>query len=171
MKWKGKLIDYVFEELKKDIEWEKISERILTDSTIGIHLAVFNEPFMALIFKGEKRIESRFSINQISPFMKVSKGDIVILKSSGGPVAGVFLVGEVFFFSSLNKTKLKEIERNYGRQICAHYDPKFWTVREVTKFATLMRIEKLKALTPVKIEKKDRMAWCVLRQGFISVLL
>ncbi len=171
MKWKGKLIDYIFEEIKKDAGWEKTSERILVDPTIGVHLAIFNEPFLALIYKGEKKIESRFSINQVGPFMRISKGDIVILKSSGGPVTGIFLAGDVKFFSNLNKVKLKEIEKNYGAKICSHYDPNFWTTRSATKYASLIGVEKIKALTPFKIEKRDRTAWSILRESQNNLLL
>jgi len=171
MKWKGKLIDNIFGEIKKDPEWEKTSERILIDPTIGVHLAIFNEPFLALIYKGEKKIESRFSINQVAPFKKISKGDIVILKSSGGPVTGLFLAGDINFFTNLTKTKLKEIEKNYGKKICSHYDSNFWINRATTKYLTLIEVGKIKALTPFKIEKKDRTAWSILRQNQNNLLL
>ncbi|MCW3094144.1 MAG: hypothetical protein JWP81_5213 [Ferruginibacter sp.] len=171
MKWKGKLIDHIFEEIKKDSEWQKTSERILIDPTIGVHLAIFNEPFLALIYKGEKKIESRFSINQVAPFNKVSKGDVIILKSSGGPVTGIFLAGNVNFFSNLTKSKFKEIERLYGKKICAHYDSNFWINRALTKFVTLIEVDKIKALTPFRIEKKDRTAWSILRQSQNNLLL
>lgn len=171
MKWKGKLIDYIFEEIKKDPEWQKTSERILIDPTIGVHLAIFNEPFLALIYKGEKKIESRFSINQVGPFMKIAKGDIVILKSSGGPVTGLFLAGDVNFFSNLSKSKFKEIEKDYGRKICSHYDSNFWVTRARAKYVTLIEVVKVKALTPFKIEKKDRTAWSILRQSQNNLLL
>ena len=171
MKWKGKLIDNIFGEIKRDPEWEKTSERILIDPTIGVHLAIFNEPFLALIYKGEKKIESRFSINQVAPFMKISKGDIVILKSSGGPVTGLFLAGDVDFFTNLTRTKLKEIEKKYGKKICSHYDSNFWINRAATKYLTLIEVGKIKALTPFKIEKKDRTAWSILRQSQNNLLL
>lgn len=171
MKWKGKLIDHIFEEIKKDSEWQKTSERILIDPTIGVHLAIFNEPFLALIYKGEKKIESRFSINQVAPFNKVSKGDVIILKSSGGPVTGIFLAGNVNFFSNLTKAKIKEIEKLYSRKICAHYDSNFWVNRALTKFVTLIEVDKIKALTPFRIEKKDRTAWSILRQSQNNLLL
>lgn len=171
MKWKGKLIEHIFEEIKKDSAWEKTSERILVDPTIGVHLAIFNEPFLALVYKGEKKIESRFSINQIAPYMRVAKGDIIILKASGGPVTGVFLAGDVRFFANFNKTKLKELDKNYGKKICAHYDDNFWENRLSTKYATLIEVEKVKALTPFKIEKRDRLAWSILRQSQNNLLL
>lgn len=171
MKWKGKLIDSIYETLKEDSLWGGTAERILTDPHIGIHLAVFNEPFLALIYKGEKKIESRFSINQISPFNKIVKGDIVIMKSSGGPISGIFLAGEVYFFSNFSKEKAKEIEKKYGKSICTHYDPNFWASRTSMKYASLIKIEKLKALTPFKIEKKDRLAWSTIRLGYSHNLL
>jgi hypothetical protein len=171
MKWKGKLIDKIIKELQDDPIWSSTIERILTDVSIGIHLAVFNEPFLALIYKGEKTIESRFSINLISPYMKISKGDIVILKASGGPVTGVFLAGEILFFSALNKSKLKEMESLYANQICSKYDPDFWINRQNTNYATLIYIKNLRALDPFRIEKKDRTAWSVLRSAYVNALL
>lgn len=171
MKWKGKLIDHIFSEIRKDPEWEKTAERILVDPAIGVHLAIFNEPFLALIYKGEKKIESRFSINQVAPFMRINKGDIVILKSSGGPVTGLFLVGEVNFFTNLTATKFKMIEKDYGKKICSHYDPNFWINRAGTKYVTLIEVGKIKALSPFKIEKKDRTAWVILRQSQNNLLL
>ena len=51
MKWKSTLIDYIIEQLKDDAKWSNIIEEILIDPSIGIHLAVFNEPFLSLIYK------------------------------------------------------------------------------------------------------------------------
>lgn len=170
MKWKGKLIDHIFEEIKKDPEWQKTSERILVDPDIGVHLAIFNEPFLALVYKGEKKIESRFSINQVAPFKRIQKGDIVILKSSGGPVSGLFIAGEINFYSNLSKSKLKEIEKDFGKKICAHYDANFWVSRSDTRYVTLIEVGKIKALTPFKIDKKDRTAWAILRENQRNLL-
>src|ERR1035438_10228161 len=114
MKWKGKLINYFINELCNDSKWSNTVENVLTDPNVGIHLAIFTEPYLSLILKGEKKIESRFSINKISPFKKVAKGDVILLKESGGFVNGVFVAGDVIFYSNIDKIILKEIEMNYG---------------------------------------------------------
>jgi ASC-1-like (ASCH) protein len=138
MKWKGKLINYLIEQLKEDAQWENTIEKLLVDSSVGIHLAIFNEPFLSLVYNREKKIESRFSINKRSPYEKVKKGDVIILKESGGLVTGVFVAGEVKFFHLTNRKSLEAIEANFGKAICADYDPNFWRDKAKSKYATLI---------------------------------
>jgi ASC-1-like (ASCH) protein len=109
MKWKGKLINNIIEQLKDDSQWGNTIEKMLLDTSVGIHLAIFNEPFLSLVYSKEKKIESRFSMNKISPFEKVRKGDVIILKESGGLVNGVFVAGEVKFYQGLNKKFLNRL--------------------------------------------------------------
>lgn len=166
MKWKGKLINYVIEQLKDDSKWGNTIEKVLLDSSVRIHLAVFNEPFLSLVFNGKKKIESRFSMNKISPYKKIKKGDVVILKKSGGLVTGIFVAGNVKFFHKLNKSLMKQIETEYGELICSAYDKDFWKNRDRTNYASLIEVKKIKKLPPFKSDKKDRSGWSVLREEF-----
>jgi len=170
MKWKGKLINYIVEQLKDDSKWGSTIEKVLIDPSIGIHLAIFNEPFLSLIINGEKKMESRFSMNKISPFEKVKKGDVVILKESGGPVTGAFVAGEVLFFNNINRIVIDEIESEYGKAICSSYDKNFWKNRSKAKYGSLIEVKKIKIFTPFKSEKKDRSGWSVLRIGMTNTL-
>lgn len=170
MKWKDKLIKKLIDELNGESVKSDTLNHLMNNSKIGVHLAVFNEPFLALLYKGEKEIESRFSINKVSPFNKVSKNDVVILKSSGGPVSGFFIAGDVQFYSNLNNKKLNEIKRKFGKKICADYDPNFWTSRDGTNYATLIEVKNVTPLNPFKIEKKDRSAWSVLQESRQNLL-
>ncbi len=165
MKWKGKLVKYIIEQLKDDAKWENTVEKVLIDFSIGIHLAVFNEPFLSLVFNGKKKIESRFSRNKISPYGKIKKGDVVLLQESGGPVTGIFVAGDVRFFHKLNKEIIENIEFQYGELICSAADKDFWKNREGTNYASLIEVKKIKKLTPFKSEKRDRTGWSVLREG------
>ena len=164
MKWKGKLIKQFIGELKNDSQWSKLIEKVSNGSTVGVHLAVFNEPFLDLILSGEKKIESRFSINKIRPFMKVTKGDIIILKKSGGHVVGVFVAGKVKYFSKLSKTDIKKIEEEYGKLICSNYDKEFWKIRSKIQYASLIEIGRVKKVNPIRAEKKDRSGWSILQE-------
>lgn len=165
MKWKGKLINYIIEQLKDDSQWGNTIEKMLVDTSVGIHLAIFNEPFLSLIYTKEKKIESRFSINKISPFEKIRKGDVIILKESGGFVNGVFVAGEVKFYQGLNNKVIKQIEQAYGKEICSSYDKNFWTNRAKAKYASLIEVKKVKKISPFKSEKNDRSGWSILREG------
>jgi ASC-1-like (ASCH) protein len=170
MKWKDKLIDDVTEQLSIDLEWKWIVDKIGKGEEIGIHLAVFTEPFLTLVCNGEKKIESRFSQSKIAPFEKISKGDIVLMKESGGCVKAVFVVGEVKFYTYLNESRLKEIQANYGKFICSQYDSEFWESRAKANFATLIEIKQFKKLKPFYTKKSDRMAWSTLRLGYGNTL-
>lgn len=165
MKWKGKLIKNLIKELEKDFNKPHLHEKIVSnENSIGIHLAIFSEPYLSLIFRGEKTIESRFSKNKIGPYAKISKGDIVLMKKSGGPVIAYFIAGNVEYISNISKSKMKEIENNFGKQICTHYDCNFWKVREETNYITLIDIKRIKRINSILIEKRDRTGWVVLQQ-------
>jgi ASC-1-like (ASCH) protein len=164
MKWKDSLIKELKNELKDDMNWCKIVAEIEESRNVGVHLAIFNEPYLSLIYEGKKKIESRFSINKVSPYHKIYKGDIVVLKESGGFVTGLFLAGEVKYFSNLDISVLRNIEISYGDLICSQYSMDFWAMREKSNYATLINIAKVQKITPIKINKKDRNGWSVILQ-------
>lgn len=165
MKWKGKLINYVIRQLKNDTEWEDFLGKILIDYSVGIHLAIFNEPFLSLIYDGRKTIESRFSRNKISPFAKINKGDLILLKESGGFINGFAVAGNVRFYRNLNDKSKRDIEFLYGEKICTFYDKHFWENHVDAKYATLIEIEKIKRTIPFRCNKSDRRGWSIVREG------
>lgn len=165
MRWKDSLIEELKRELRNDKNWDSIRTKLEHNENIGIHLAIFNEPYLSLIFDGQKSIESRFSIKKISPYKKINSGDLVVLKKSGGPVMGIFIAGEIKFFNKLSENHWEYIEKKYGNLICTHYDSEFWSKRENTRYATLIDIENIKKLTPFKINKKDRSGWSLIHQN------
>lgn len=163
MKWKENLIE---ECLKLGAGGELTAEVLnkIQDRQCGIHIAIFVEPYIELVFSGEKTIESRFSMNQIAPFGKISEGDIVFVKRSGGDVEGYFIAKSVLFFSNLKPSRHIELEGLYGKKICTHVDSNFWADRQQARFLTLVEIT---SVTPVKgfsLSKNDRLSWIVVRQ-------
>ena len=91
-----------------------------------IHIAIMVEPYLSYILNGRKTIESRISQKKSSPFKKVERKDIVILKKSGGDIEAVFEAGEVSFFEQLNPKKYQKLKmpimikyavmRNFGKK-------------------------------------------------------
>ena len=63
-----------------------ISRNMMERQEGGLHLAVLKEPYLEFILKGEKTVESRFSIRRRAPYKRVEKGDVVILKQQSGNV-------------------------------------------------------------------------------------
>ena len=127
------------------------------------HLAILSPGWIELILSGDKTIESRFSKRRSAPFGKVSEGDVVFMKESGGLVKGAFRVGKVDTIEKLTYELRIAIDASFREQIFGtpyfteHYDK--W---KASKHATLIHIaETLEYNTPFAIEKRDPRAWVV----------
>lgn len=157
-------------QLRRDPEWSEQAE-LLVDKKVtnrSIHLAVFVAPFLEHILSGKKTVESRFSTVRFPPYGRVSRGDLVLLKESGGPVVGICEVGAAWFYR-LNGESWKTIRREFAAALCAE-DPEFWESREQAEFATLMYVSRAKRLQPVEWPKRDRRGWVVVRGGELGPL-
>lgn len=122
-----------------------------------IHIAIMVEPYLSYILNGKKTIESRISQKKSSPFKKVERKDIVILKKSGGDIEAVFEAGEVSFFEQLNPKKISEIKNAYNDKICG--DEEFWKKKEGSTYATLIEIKSLFICRNIKTTGKNRQSW------------
>lgn len=132
-------------------------------SGLGLHLAVFVEPYLQYVLDGKKTVESRFGIHRRPPFGHVREGDILLLKKSGGPVTGVCLVGQVWFYE-LDPKSWRKIKQEFAVSLCAQ-DPEFWHQRKAASFATLMLIKEVHTVAPFDIPKKDRRGWVMLNDS------
>ncbi|MBA3831711.1 MAG: ASCH domain-containing protein [Chthoniobacterales bacterium] len=130
---------------------------------VGIHVAVFVEPFLGFVLNGKKTVESRFSLTRRAPFKQVDVGDLVLLKKSGGPIVGSCRVAQTWFYV-IDPASWTQIRREFAQAICAQ-DSTFWIERAHAKYATLLRIDDVHALPPVKFAKKDRRGWVVIRRS------
>ena len=65
------------------------TRKLTMDTPVQVHLAVMVEPYLSRVLDGSKTIESRFSRKKIAPWGRVSSGDVVVLKKSGGGFAAV----------------------------------------------------------------------------------
>jgi hypothetical protein len=124
-----------------------------------IHLAVFVEPFLGYILDGTKTVESRFSINQCAPYGKVSPGDAILVKKSGGPIVAVARVQTIWSYQ-IDNTTLAVIRNEFAQAIRAT-DDDFWEQRHSSNYATLMLIDHVLTIKPVAWKKNDRRGWVV----------
>lgn len=150
-----------------DVFWFDILSNALADaSPLGIHLAIFNEPYLEYLLVGRKTVESRFGVHRCAPYGKVAPHDLIFLKRSSGPIVGVCTITDVWFYS-LNPKSWQRIRTEFTDALCAQ-DPEFWLHRKSASFATLMQIGKVKRLAPIEFPKKDRRGWVVLRSTLNS---
>ena len=170
MKWKDKLINDIENYLKDDKDWSTVFSDAINVKGNNIHLAVFNEPFLTMIFIGIKTVESRFSLNKVAPFGKIARGDIVLMKENGGPVVGFFVIDWFLHYTNINADKLTKIERLFRGKIGWVENENFLKMKETSKFLTLIGIGNIKRIDGLETTKKDRLAWTVLKMGFRNTL-
>jgi hypothetical protein len=170
MKWKDKLIKDIISSIKETSEEARHLKDLLLKDTANIHLAVFSEPYLSLIFSREKTMESRFSINRVIPYRKVFPHDIVLIKKTGGDILGFLIVKDVWYFSNLNEDKIKKINQQYGERLFWSADPFFLSNKKDAKFLSLILFDKIVRINPITSDKSDRMGWSIIKLGFNNTL-
>jgi len=116
---------------------------------------------MELVLKNQKTIDLRLSQKAISPYMQIKRGDLILIKKSGGKVYGQAKVKNVLFFDQLNKKKITQIKRKYQNRLKA--DSEFWQSKTKAKYGSLIWLSAIKRyLSPVKYSKSDRLAWKII---------
>lgn len=128
----------------------------------GLHLGVFVEPFLTYLLDGKKTIESRFSARRFAPYQQVKEGDILLIKTSGGPIVGVCQIVHVWYYE-LDPPSWSEIKNRFADAICAE-GTEFWTSRERAAYATLLQVTNVLAIEPIAFPKRDRRGWVVLNE-------
>ena len=150
------MYDDIITNLEKQISPHQL--QIMKDRTI--HLGIFTEPYLTYMLEGKKTIESRFSKNKIAPYNQITKDDIVIIKKSSGKVIAYFTLKEVLFLD-LDTISIDEIKAKYGNELCV--DDQFWENKKDSKYATLIKIDKVIKLNSFPINKKGMQTWIVLK--------
>ncbi|MCE9551905.1 MAG: ASCH domain-containing protein [Planctomycetes bacterium] len=147
-----------------DVFWQPYIDDVadIQPPTVAVHLAIFVEPYLQYILDGKKTVESRFSVHRCPPYGTVREGDVVLLKRASGPIVGLCRVGTVWSYE-LNPDSLSELRSEFASAICAQ-DPSFWIERSSASYATLMRLQHVRPISPIEIDKRDRRGWVVLRR-------
>lgn len=125
----------------------------------SLHVAVFQEPFLAWVLERKKPIESRFSQNQVAPYGQVQEGDSIALKKVGGPVVGICRARSVSNYR-LDPRTWRLLREQFAELLCAT-DDAFWGAREAAKFATLIFLDEVRALPDIEYPKSDRRGWVI----------
>jgi hypothetical protein len=144
--------------------WDnRIDAAIGGNAGIGVHLGVFMEPFLEAILDGRKTIESRFGAHRGTPFEKVQRGDIILLKRSSGPVVGLALAGEASYYE-LTPHVLGGLRDRFATQLYAE-DNEFWTACADKRFASLIAIDDTVRIGAMALDKRDRRGWVTYIDG------
>jgi hypothetical protein len=127
------------------------------DDAVGVHVAVFVEPYLSAVLDGRKTMESRFGLTRQPPYDSVDNGDIILLKRSGGPVVGLAEAGETQSYT-LSPQVLNKLRERFAEQLFA-CDDEFWSARSEKNYATLIEIRDIVEMDAITIQKRDRRGW------------
>jgi hypothetical protein len=164
-------LDVEFDELLQQIDGHSFWLNYLSDATqpssrVGIHLAIFSEPFLSKVLSGEKTIESRFSRNRCAPYGEMDDGDIILVKKVAGPICGIVLARRTWCYD-LATEPIERIRARFGAGICA--DDAFWTSRADALYATIIELDAPTSIAPVSCDKRDRRGWVPLRSRQLTL--
>ena len=164
MNWMMQAIRHLGSAVRGDAFWETYIEDVMpySPSLYSIHLAIFVEPYLQFILDGKKTVESRFSVTRRAPYNQVDKGDVILLKKSGGPITGIGKISMTWSYE-LDPSSWENIRSEFKQALCAE-DPSFWKEREKASYATLMRLSHVRSIEPFEIKKQDRRGWVVLKK-------
>ncbi len=126
------------------------------------HLVILKKPYLEKILDGSKKVELRLTKTKHHGFGKVSAGDKLFLKESSGFVCAKASVEKVKNFENLTPEKILELKQKYNHLIGG--DNEHWLSKMDSKFAFLVWLKDVKAINPVKIDKKDWRAWVILSE-------
>ncbi len=154
-----------FDELLEQVDGHHFWLTYLLDATrptsrIGIHLAIFAEPFLSMVLSGEKKIDSRFSRIRCAPYGEIGHGDVILLKEVSGPICGLALAQRTWCYD-LGIEPIDRIRDRFGAAIGA--DDEFWASRANALYATLIELDVPASIAPVSCDKRDRRGWVSLR--------
>lgn len=150
-----------FLEKKKMVTIEEVRNFAVKQKTI-LHIAIFSEPFLSYFLNGKKTLESHFSKNKSLPFGKVKAGDILLLKSSGGPLKGICIVTKTSYFGPLTRQKIQELMLKYEKELCLTEE--FKKLKQYSRYVSLFTIGEILEVT-VNISKKDPRSWIILKDA------
>jgi len=120
---------------------------------------ILREPYLSRILSSRKRIESRFGRDRRLPFGRVHAGDILLLKRSGGPLAGLALV-ERAISRAITPTDVAEIQSVYGADLAID-DPGFWQNCFQSRYVTLAWMSEVFPLPAIPLPQQNRFGWLV----------
>jgi hypothetical protein len=126
-----------------------------------VHIAVLKRSFLNRILDGSKSIEYRGNKLGCAPHGRVSAGDPVFLKQSGGPVRGLAYVDWVEARIQPTREEVYELISRHARGLGFFALPR-WPISHVSLVA-LKNVHSLDL--PFRVKQSGRSAWLVLEEG------
>jgi hypothetical protein len=102
----------------------------------NVHVAIVDAATATKLASGHKRIESRLARHRRLPYGRVSKGDRIYFKVSGGNIIGLSRVRRVLHFDDLTPPDIDALRSRYNPAILA--SPRYWIRRRHCRYGVLI---------------------------------
>jgi len=133
-----------------------------------IHVAILKPGYIHDVLAGRKTVESRLTKTAQPPFGKVTTGERLFLKASGGPFMATALAGKVSSFSDMQPRDIEALRKRHNRQIAG--DNAYWQAKRDSRFATLIELTDVEPIAVGPAYKVAYMkAWYVLDERLSPV--
>ena len=122
------------------------------------HVAIMNKSWGLLekIRSGDKKIESRWSMNKCVPWGMIGVGDVIFFKNSGEPVSLRASVSKIKAYSNLTPKLVKQTLKKYGKLdgINTNDIDKFYGFFKNKKYCQLIFLRNPKNIQSFEIDKR-----------------
>lgn len=126
-----------------------------------IHAAILIPGYIREVLAGRKTIESRMTKTRQPPHGKVTVGERLFLKASGGPYMATAIAGGVMSFEGTTPADITRLRKRYGKRIGG--DDAYWHSKRDSRFVTLIELTDVEPVAVGPAYKPAYMkAWYVL---------
>lgn len=135
------------------------------------HLMIVHQRYAPDLISGRKSVESRLGKDRRAPFGRVNPGDLVYLKSSGGPVFGAAKVERVDEFDDLTPADIDNLRATYEDRILG--GDAYWSSKSDARYATLVWLGAVRPIreqsaVPSELLAPSRNAWRTLEPAALN---
>jgi len=124
------------------------------------HVGVFVQPYLDLILKHQKTMESRFSKFRVAPFGRIKAGDVLFIKEKAGPLRAIAEVSKARFLGPFKPGEALKTMLDLKNELLLEYS--FMQSKSRSIYSTLINFGLICPMTPIAFAKKDRRPWVIL---------
>jgi len=126
-----------------------------------VHVAIVDARAAQGLLKGRKRVESRFARRRRLPYGRISVGDLVYFKLSGGTIIGHSTALRVHQFDQLTPGAIDRLRCRFNRRI--HAPASYWQARRHCRYGVLIWLSGFTArLTALAVPRQYGSGWVLL---------
>jgi hypothetical protein len=126
-----------------------------------IHVAILHRRYLSLVLDGAKTVEARLLRVRCAPFGRVSAGERVYLKRSGGPYAAAARARRVDHLEGLTPRAVRQLRDRWNHLVRG--DDQFWRAAADARYATLVWLDRVRPVTTgPRTPASNRRGWICL---------